>query len=891
MSTAYRITNSDIVSALLSHPQFQLRERGSYLRGGPCPQCGKNELFISKEEPGVLRCSRENKCGWSETTRNLLPELYENVVEKYTPTDEEPNRTADAYLALQRGFDLSKIRGWYEQASYQLPNTNKHVATVRFYLDDEKKAYWQRIMDPPKNVKKARFHGEYKGQVWCPPCLNIEKGDRVFIVEGIFHAIALLHSGRKAVAALSAVNFPNKFIEEHAGVGVRWTIGLDGDATGRKYSKSHAAKLKAMGEKYEVACLQSSQDWDDLYRANRLTHKLVENALYHGRLFMSETVNEKAYHVYVRNRHKSFIVDYDNALYSIRVDKELDKRLIEAANKAEEEAGEQTAEDLLGDGLLEQVLKSETGRDYFRNYCNVDLISNVFPRFLYMERDEVMDEQRYVIKVSYSNGNSDDIIALEGTHITSPDAFHKALLNRSRGGTFDGDARQLKILRDRWLNSKMLTVKSIPFVGYDKDSGTYVFQTHAYHNGREIPLNDNGYFEVANQGVKTNLVAVNVDPSGEFNQDWLENYVKAFHWQGLTLLAFWLGSLFVQQIRAEHKTWPFFEFTGEPGAGKSTALEFCWKLCGRDDTEGFDIMKASIAGRRRAFNQLSNLPVVLIESDRDNGEQGAKAKQFDFDECKPFFNGRGTGTLGVAKRGNDVEEHLFQASLIISQNAEVEGSEALMQRIVHCHVDKKHHKPGSREIARWFERQSSATVGGFLREALKNEKQILACYRANFERIEDEFTQANIKTERIVKNHAQVAAMGCALQVLFPDTMTGERCVKLTNYLLGRAKAREERLSADHPYVEQFWESFHYLNSESETIKQGRLNHSHSPAEIAINLNEFMQLAVENRQSIPDLKQLKKLLPHSKQHQFIGANLQRKSAVSGKNKRCWVFQA
>ena len=95
----------------------------------------------------------------------------------------------------------------------------------------------------------------------------------------------------------------------------------------------------------------------------------------------------------------------------------------------------------------------------------------------------------------------------------------------------------------------------------------------------------------------------------------------------------------MQQIRHEQKSFPFLELTGEPGAGKSTLLEFCWRLLGRDEYEGFDLLKATQAGRRRAFSQVSNLPVVLIESDRDNGEKDAKQRQFSFDEMKPFFNG------------------------------------------------------------------------------------------------------------------------------------------------------------------------------------------------------------------------------------------------------------
>src|SRR5690606_33234996 len=97
--------------------------------------------------------------------------------------------------------------------------------------------------------------------------------------------------------------------------------------------------------------------------------------------------------------------------------------------------------------------------------------------------------------------------------------------------------------------------------------------------------------------------------------------------------AFWLGSLFAEQIRANQKSFPFLEIVGEAGAGKSTLIEFLWKLCGRRDYEGFDPSKATLAARARNFSQVSNLPVVLIESDRDQ-DQGAKQKQFDWDELK-----------------------------------------------------------------------------------------------------------------------------------------------------------------------------------------------------------------------------------------------------------------
>ena len=882
----YNVSADVIVRALLADARFNLQIKGGYLRGGPCPECGKNELFTSTEKPWILKCSRENRCGWEENTIELLPDLFADFAKKYKPTEEEPNRTADAYLGLQRGFDLSKIRGWYEQEAFQDRSNGRMYSTIRFYLDEAKRTYWQRLIDPDEGVKKARFQGSYKGQVWTHPYFTLEEGERCMVVEGIFHAIALHHKDIKAAAALSCVNFPDAFIEQHKGKRIRWTIALDGDKAGKKYAKAHMKKLHAMGEKCEVLLLPEGQDWDDLYRAGKITKRFIDYCLYNGRLFLSETVNEKAYHYYARKRSRRFILDFDNMLFSIKVDAKLDKELYAIAANTEDD-GDENKDDI---ALFELALLSPRGKDLFYSFCDVDKACSVVPEFLYMEYDEVMDEQFYVFKVRYGNGSKEKIISLEGTSISSPDSFHKTLLSKTNGGTFYGDSRCLKILCERWLDDDMLTVSSIPFVGYHKQLGAYVYQNHAYSNGKEIPLNDHGYFQLGKQGIKTSLSGVSVNTSGSFSPDWLENYVKVFNWQGLALLAYWLGTLFAQQIRAEQKTFPFLEFTGEPGAGKSTALEFCWKLVGRDDYEGFDIMKASMAGRRRAFNQLSNLPVVLIESDRDGGDRDAKARQLNWDELKAFYNGRSTGTLGIAKRGNDVEEHQFQASLVISQNAEVDGSEALLQRIVHCHVDKRHHKAGTRDLARWFERQTSDTVGGFLRTALQNEQKILKTYFEAFTRLEQQYTSTDLKLERVVKNHAQIAACGYALAELFP-AMTQERCQKLTQYLYERATDREDRLAADHPLVAQFWETYQYLNEERSTsAKDGWLNHSNEPTRIAINLNQYRDLCVSNGQELPDMKALKKLLQNSRKHKFLSKSESIYSPHLSKTIRCWVFE-
>ncbi|MFX7636668.1 hypothetical protein ABTJ61_19295, partial [Acinetobacter baumannii] len=94
---------------------------------------------------------------------------------------------------------------------------------------------------------------------------------------------------------------------------------------------------------------------------------------------------------------------------------------------------------------------------------------------------------------------------------------------------------------------------------------------------------------------------------------------------------------------------------------------------GRTEYEGFDPSKATPASRARNFAQVGNLPVVLIESEREQKE-GAPVKHFDWDELKTAYNGRSVRSTGVKNNGNDTREPPFRGALLIAQNNAVNAS-------------------------------------------------------------------------------------------------------------------------------------------------------------------------------------------------------------------------
>ena len=136
----------------------------------------------------------------------------QRLSERYKATPEQPKATARAYLEYARGFKEELIGGWYTQEYYHDRELGIGSATVRFDLPGG--GYWERLIDQPHRFgkKKARFsYGtSHKGNWWCPPCVDLLATDELWIVEGIFDAIALVHNGISAVSIMSCNNHPEK---------------------------------------------------------------------------------------------------------------------------------------------------------------------------------------------------------------------------------------------------------------------------------------------------------------------------------------------------------------------------------------------------------------------------------------------------------------------------------------------------------------------------------------------------------------------------------------------------------------------------------------------------------------------------------------------------------
>ena len=912
--------------------EFGFVERASHLRKGVCPSCGKKSLWTFAETPWVVRCERLNHCGYEAHAKELFPDLFESWTDRVSrreaarpPEQRNPTAVADEYLRVGRGFELALIKGTYTQEQYFNPSADDGrgagTTTVRFALAGAD-MWWERLIDQPGRFgkMKARFKpgGKAGGRWWQLPGLQLlpehdgaadldQPPPDLWLVEGIFDAIALCSHGINAVAALSSSWYPAESLAELAaavaalGDGAkrpRLVVALDNDRAGQ--AGTHRLVEKARADGWVCTAAQAPQagaklDWNDLHLRGRLEPPHIDEYLYQGALLLAETAADKALLIHNRTGRMEFDLHHKNRLYWFKLDVEKFSKAVDQVDK-DIEAGYRQP---MGDAAKRELAIEQAQ--------TLQPIANCLPRALYYQRNEVTEEAWYYFRVTFPHGGPEVRGTFTAGQLSAAAEYKKQLLHMAAGAIYSGSSAQLeKMMQDQLYNIKQ--VQTVDFIGYDRRHGAYILGDVAVKDGKWVQANDEDYFEFGRLAIKTLQRSVRLDLNTDRStdrRDWMGHLWTAFGAKGVVALAFWLGSLFAEQVRASHMSLFFLEIVGEPGSGKTTLIQFLWKLLGRD-YEGFDPSKSTSAGRMRTFTQVSNLPIVLIESDRETKTGGsAHVRSFDWDELKDAYNGRNVRTTGVKTGGNETYDPPFRASIVISQNNPVQASQAIMERICHLTFTTQGHTPASLESAKALERTEIAQVSHFALRALAKEAEAVKLIDARVPELTSWLlAQEGVNKPRIAKNHAQLMAFVEALALVIP--LSKEQQQAAGRLVLEMARERQRAINADHPLVQEFWESFDYLDSLGTTARDDNvwkaplpvLNHSRHDTEIWVNLNEYVEKAAAHRQQIPVLSELKKVLRTSKTRRFVDVKTVNSAIRTrmhegeevAKRVHCWVFE-
>ncbi|QSB02001.1 toprim domain-containing protein [Methylomonas sp. EFPC1] len=883
------------IIARLQAPPYNMKHRGEHLREGVCPSCGKKTLWTWVASPGVIQCNRTTNClgpnlgGYTATSKDLFPDLFENLNKKYPATPENPNQTADAYLAMIRGFDLDKIKGWYSQGKYWHPHADKGTATVKFYLDDKHEVMWERLIDDvtltdedgSKETRNKNFKGAFKGLWWQPPGLVINPGDHVYLCEGILDAIALNLNGRKACAIMSSGTFPSEAIKPHLGRDVKWIIALDNDATGRRCLQKHAEKLRALKETVGAAISSETEekaDWNDLHKLKKLTD--ADFAEYHhlGDIELAQNYIKRAQVMWEYDPRKTyFVFTFGNSTYSFKID----------PNEYEKACTKEHEHD---------PLKAEDRA--FTHASQIKPIATFRMDFLYFQQPENGEDGQYFFRFNFQNHAPEIQLPFPGKTFGAAGDFKKAAMQKAPGAQFTGTGPDLDYLYKYWMGKIPKIVTTLDYVGYDRATGAYVFPDFAVQGGKILQVNKESFFQLKQGGIKT-TVDIKQKLSTKAPVDWLNDYQTAFGVRGLVTLAWWFGCLFVEQVRDNHRSYPFLEVVGEAGSGKSDMVDFLWKLLGREG-ESFNPNSSTLAGRTRKMAEVSNLPVVFNETDNEKLAEDRHQKQFNWDEQKDLFDGEFGRVTGQKTQDNSTRKPTFKSGLMIVQNVPVVASEAIMTRICHLTFDRSHHSMDGKHASDRLNMLDVDAVSGFLLHSVAKAEAVMKQFTESFKKHRLTLQQnPGIKLQRIVENHAKIMAFADCLKLAAP--ITDAAVAKVHATLVDMAVERQSSLNEDHPIVQQFWALFDYLNSRAKppeadddipgTVSmQHLLNHaSHPEQEIAVNLEHFRAVCADRKLETIDSKDLRRWLVTSRKRQYLGNEVIR-SRIEGRSVRVWRFK-
>lgn len=859
---------------------------GKWLQEGTCPQCGKREAYCRAEDPKIVRCGRAERCGWDDTVRNLLPDLFEEWSKRFPATEKDPDAAATAYLVHERGLDMRFLRGTFSQEIYRDQDTGQTSATIRFPVGE---SWWERIIDRPGRFnKKARFKygGSWSGHCWAPKGLDIAtlaKSEQIWIAEGIFDAVALHQgAGLAAVSNMSVNPYPEHFLKQIAdylqaeGIATRpkLVFAFDVGAAGVFYAKKHIQR--AFREGWEATAAQvrpdgegTKVDWNDLllrqqsysgaHEDGPLGPGAVEEYLHNGAITIAATAQIKARLIVNRARAKarsmtSFDMRHDNRIYWVHVKDDPDT----------------------GDTQI-----------------NLVEIANCAFRLLYRERDEIADETTYFLKIDFPDRAGEVKARFSSAACANAGEFKKRLM--AFAGMWSGSGEQLdRLMKNQ--TRRLKVVEPIGFTGYSQAHRAWIFGDLAVHQGRVLKVNSENYFDVGKHAVKLRsaerMLSVDYDPD-QLTFEWLEDLWTAYGPRGLIALAFWTMSMFAVQIREKHKSLGFLEITGPPGSGKSTLIEFLWKLAGRTGYEGFDPNKATRAFLARSMVKVSNLPVGLIESGRDDGGRN-HARQFDPNELLVLYNGRSPRGIGRKSGGFETEEPPFLGSIYLMQNERIDAIPAVLERLMSMAIDKSLWGPGTKEAAQRLEGWPVESCSGTIVHIARAEPAFLPFF---FERFE--YHDANmgrrvegLSNARPIKCHSQLAAALEALPKLFPNCRP-EWVAQAIDQVDKMALDRQQSAGGDHPIVADFWEKVEYLigREPGDAHEVGASLNRHRRAEdfVAINLPDFEARCRQAGIFPPPLDQLKKLLRGSKSRRWVATKAVNPPGNS-KAQQCWVFE-
>jgi len=327
-----------------------------------------------------------------------------------------------------------------------------------------------------------------------------------------------------------------------------------------------------------------------------------------------------------------------------------------------------------------------------------------------------------------------------------------------------------------------------------------------------------------------------------------------------------------------------------------------WKLTGLDGRK-MPVTPGTLVAFYRQLLRFSAIPAVINELENEEYKDQArvqKKKQVELNDLKKLYDGEPLYARGRADGGsNNVDNPVFKSNLMLVQNVEISDvSESMVTRFCRLWMDTKHHDDKGRAASDRLDALTIEQVSGFLVHLCVNAKKFLAEYDANMQRAKNMITTTGgdwIKNSRVKTTHAQLLAMIYTLPSILPG-ISDEDIFDLEEDVLRMAVERQRTIDGDNGVVKRFWEQFDYLDSQfvemNGKVNKDLMNHiavSKRDRFIAVHIPTFYKACKESNLPIPDVDELHKYLPTSKERRFIETK-RIESSITRITTLCYIFE-
>ena len=483
--------------------------------------------------------------------------------------------------------------------------------------------------------------------------------------------------------------------------------------------------------------------------------------------------------------------------------------------------------------------------------------------------DPESPQNRFALRITPKGGRP-IACTVTADDLANPSGMDKTFLGRARV-VWEGDRVPTKALLRQITGTNATVVRRLHSVGYDDESGCYIFKGFAIGpDGTHMKPGKNGFYTLPMKTVLAPASHPFITPEGGdprriallLYDAWGERAVVALSW----VCAAW----FVHLIRPSLGFFPFLSFYGDTQTGKTALVRMLNTIQGIDE-EGLPMGSTNTAkGEIRKLAQRSSVFKALLEAQADH------RGRFDLDTLLTLYN-EGNPLQTRAQTTNDLQTNdvPFRSALMFAQNNEPFRSKAQKERVISVPFSAE---SLTEETAKAFNELRSLPQGHFpsvMLRVMGDRKKIEAEWRTWYDQAKRNLL--SIGDARIAEVHAVVQTFAEHIALLFdlPDP---------TEYIRALAKAKmkacQERMQTS---ADIFLDTLEQLERDAHPGLEAMM--IKDSGRLYVNLPEALRMMQRHGYQTPQAMQLQ----HDLQNHEAYVEHNKVKKIGNSPLRTWVF--